>query len=66
MKKHFFLVLGLSILCCNLGFGQKSAQKANRVTALRCLKLAENCLMGKDYLENQFKSTFLKKYWQTS
>lgn len=58
MKKHFFLVLGLSILCCNLGFGQKYAQKANRVTALRCLKLAENCLMGKDY-QNAYNQAVL-------
>ena len=29
-------------------FAQKSLGAANRNTAVRCLKLAENCLMGND------------------
>lgn len=49
MKKRLFLILSVSLICCSFMFSQKSTLKANRVTALRCLKLAENCLMGKDY-----------------
>ena len=44
------------VIICLLSFGifftvvaQNSASTANKNTALRCLKLAENCLMGNDW-----------------
>ncbi|MBP5518996.1 MAG: hypothetical protein J6X84_00250 [Treponema sp.] len=48
MKKCVFLFL---CLFCVFGsaFAQKSAGTANKNTALRCLKLAENCLVAKDW-----------------
>lgn len=55
MKKFILLLLlALSIEIGGLGkassvFAQGSASSANRNTALRCLKLAENCLLAKDW-----------------
>ena len=51
MKKY--LVLIILLLSTVMGgmasvFAQGSALSANRNTALRCLKLAENCLLAKD------------------
>ena len=52
MKKY--LVLIILLLSTVMGgmasvFAQGSALSANRNTALRCLKLAENCLLAKDW-----------------
>ncbi len=47
MKKCF--IGFLLFLTFGLLFAQNSANSANRNTALRCLKLAENCLVGKDW-----------------
>ena len=48
MKKYVFIFL----FCFGLLFSisaQNSAASANKNTALRCLKLAENCLVGSDW-----------------
>lgn len=45
--KKFFIITCLFIAGGFL-FAQKSVGAANRNTAIRCLKLAENCLMGND------------------
>ena len=57
MKKFaviFFVSIGLSFSA----FSQTSAKAANKNTALRCLKLAENCLVGKDW-KNAFNQAEL-------
>ena len=47
MKKSIFSVI-FSIYLFSLS-AQNSYQLANRNTALRCLKLSENCLMSGDW-----------------
>ena len=56
MKKSIFSVI-FSIYLFSLS-AQNSYQLANRNTALRCLKLAENCLMSGDW-NNAMKQTEL-------
>lgn len=48
MKKIVNLICILS-LSCGLLFAQNSSSSANRNTALRCLKLSENCFMSGDW-----------------
>ena len=48
MKKYAVIVL-LSFGILSSVFSQNSAHAANRNTALRCLKLAESCLVGNDW-----------------
>ena len=47
--KKYVLVLLLSFGIVSSAFSQASAAAANKNTALRCLKLAESCLVGKDW-----------------
>ena len=49
MKKRLFAAIGIYVIFQISLFCQTSASKANRNTALRCLKLAENCLIGGDW-----------------
>lgn len=56
MKKFF--IISVFFFICNLVFAQNSGKSANRNTALRCLKLAENCLVGNDW-ENALKQADL-------
>lgn len=58
MKKFFCLTVVFFILAVNLLSAQNSGKSANRNTALRCLKLAENCLIAKDW-ENALKQANL-------
>ena len=46
MKKFF--IIACIMIAGGFAFAQKSLGAANRNTAVRCLKLAENCLMGND------------------
>lgn len=52
--KKFFILIFLSFFSFSALFSQNSktsyASDANRTTAIRCLKLAESCLVGKDYV----------------
>ena len=48
MKKYFCVFL-LSAVIGFSAFSQNSAASANKNTALRCLKLAESCLVGNDW-----------------
>ena len=48
MKKYFCVFL-LSAVIGFSAFAQNSAASANKNTALRCLKLAESCLVGNDW-----------------
>lgn len=47
MKKFLIVLLSFGIPFTALA--QNSAAAANKNTALRCLKLAENCLVGNDW-----------------
>ncbi|MCR4579579.1 MAG: hypothetical protein K5681_04450 [Treponema sp.] len=47
--KKLLLILSITLLLNTFIFAQQSASAANRNTALRCLKLAENCLLGGDW-----------------
>lgn len=59
MKKRFIAVLVFfPLIFSSLIFAQNSAASANRNTALRCLRLAENCLVGGDW-ENAFRQAEL-------
>lgn len=58
MKKFFVLAILLGIFTVSQGFSQNQVKSANRNTALRCLKLAENCLVGNDW-ENAVKQADL-------
>lgn len=49
MKKFLILTYVFFVLSFNFVFAQNSGKSANRNTALRCLKLAENCLVGNDW-----------------
>ena len=49
MKKNCLLIVLLGIFTLNPVFAQNSANAANRNTALRCLKLAENYLTRGDF-----------------
>lgn len=57
MKKLCSLFLFV-VFFSNFIFSQNTVKSANRNTALRCLKLAENCLVGDDY-ENALKQANL-------
>ena len=48
MKKSFVIVF-VSLMISFAAIAQNSAEAANKNTALRCLKLAENCLVGNDW-----------------
>ena len=48
MKKYFCVFLLSSVIGFS-AFAQNSAASANKNTALRCLKLAESCLVGNDW-----------------
>lgn len=48
MKKSF-IFFSLLLIFSSFVFSQKSADSANRNTAIRCFKLAENCMVGKDW-----------------
>jgi len=56
--KKFFALSVILFICFNFVFAQNSGKSANRNTALRCLKLAENCLVGNDW-ENALKQAEL-------
>lgn len=56
MKKLILSFL-VCLVTCSL-FAQKSADSANHNTALRCLKLAENCLVAEDW-DNALKQAEL-------
>ncbi len=58
MKKFIALLFVTFVLACSFVFSQNSGTSANRNTALRCLKLAENCLIGDDW-ENALKQANL-------
>lgn len=58
MKKFFVLSVILFVFTSNLVFGASSAVSANRNTAVRCLKLAENCLVAGDW-DNAIKQAEL-------
>ena len=47
MKKLVVILLSLGITFTAIA--QNSASSANKNTALRCLKLAESCLVGNDW-----------------
>lgn len=47
--KKLGIFLSLLVFFGNLAFAQKSAESANRNTAIRCYKLAESCMVGKDW-----------------
>ena len=55
--KKFVNIICIFSLCCTLSFA-KEADVANRNTALRCLKLAENCLLAGDY-DNAYNQAVL-------
>ena len=46
-KKKFFLILFSFLFACV--FGQSAYESANKNMAVRCLKLAENCLINGDW-----------------
>lgn len=58
MKKFFTLSLVLFIFSVNILNAAGSSVSANRNTAVRCLKLAENCLVAGDW-ENAIKQAEL-------
>lgn len=58
MKKFIALSFVTFVLAGSFLFSQNSGTSANRNTALRCLKLAENCLVGDDW-ENALKQANL-------
>ena len=58
MKKRFSVIFVFFLLINSLFFAQNSASAANRNTALRCLRLAENCLVGGDW-ENAYRQAEL-------
>lgn len=58
MKKSLLFTVLLFVFSFNLLFAQKSAASANRNTAVRCLKLAENCLLAGDW-ENALRQAEL-------
>lgn len=47
MKK--FISILITLFFAEVFFAQNSADVANRATALRCLKVAESCLVGNDF-----------------
>ena len=47
--KKFTVIVFVSLLISFSAISQNSADAANKNTALRCLKLAENCLVGNDW-----------------
>lgn len=57
MKKFLSVLVILSVVFTSV-FAQNSAVSANRNTALRCLKLAQNCLVGGEW-ENAVKQAEL-------
>lgn len=57
MKKFLSVLVILSVVS-TVVFAQNSAVSANRNTALRCLKLAQNCLVGGEW-ENAVKQAEL-------
>jgi len=56
--KKLLVFLVMAFVFNGLLTGQNSASAANRNTALRCLKLAENCLVGGDW-DNAFRQAEL-------
>lgn len=58
MKKVFSVILFLFLPVYILAAQSSFVNSANRNTALRCLKLAENCLVGNDF-ENALKQAEL-------
>ena len=62
--KKFFILISLYFFTFSALFSQNSktsyASNANRTTAIRCLKLAESCLVGKDFVsaKNQAETGF--------
>lgn len=58
MKKSLLFTVILFVFSFNFVFAQNSAASANRNTAVRCLKLAENCLLAGDW-ENALRQAEL-------
>lgn len=58
MKKSLLATVFIFVFCFNSIFAQNSAATANRNTAVRCLKLAENCLLAGDW-ENALRQAEL-------
>ena len=58
MKKRIIVFLSITFIFQMMLIAQNSAATANRNTALRCLRLAENCLLGGDW-DNAFRQAEL-------